>query len=300
MMHPEQKSAKHRGFTLLEMLVAVSVLLLLIALVGQLFNGATTSILSGQKRIDSDGAARTALGIMAGDFAGMVQRPGNDLEYLFTKAQGNDAFFFYSEAPGYISSANSAQKSGASLVGCRVNQGCLERLGQALTWSGSGGMLFLTGTVDPQNLISPPTASTNYHVVSEEVFRLEFCFMTRTGGYFEPSSAWKSWKDDDGDGVPNIRDVSAVVVAVACLDPASRKLVPDMDRLADALVDSNLKTKVEDALTASTAQDPAAELPAAIWQKDILSGAVARRSGAPQAAVAAVRVYQRIFYLRWN
>ena len=287
-------NARHRAFTLMEMLVAASVLLLLVALVGQLFNGAAASILAGRKRIDSDSASRMALGIMARDFAGMAQRPGNDLDYLFTKASGNDAFFFYSEAPGYISSTNIAQKSGISLVGYRVNQGCLERLGQALTWSGTSGMLFLTGTVNPQNLISPPETSADYHVISEEVFRLEFCFLTKTGGYFEPSSSWRAWNDDDGDGVPNIRDVRAVVVAVACLDPTSRKLVTDMDALAEALEDTALST------SAAVPTTDSAQLAAARWQRSIESPGFAARAGVPQVVAGAVRVYQRIFYLPWK
>ena len=84
------------------------------------------------------------------------------------------------------------------------------------------------------------------------------------------------------------------MVAVACLDPGSRKLVTDMDVLAEALDDPNLST------SAAVPTTDTAQLAAARWQRSIESPGFAARAGVPQVVAGAVRVYQRIFYLPWK
>lgn len=281
--------SKRQGFTLLEVLVATAVLVVLVTLVSQLVKGVSVATLSSRKRLDADAASRMALGVMSNDFAKMVRRPMAEVDYLFSKNPGNDRFFFYSEAPGY--SATPQSKGSVSLVGYQINsQFQLQRLGKALPLSGTGSLILLSGSSNQlASLFSATLSGTDdFQVISDEIFRLEFCFLRKDGLYFEPSQAWKPWGDDDNDGIPNIKDVRAVVVTVVCLDKTSRKLVRDMQALANLFPDSGLS---------SATTDPS-KLAAAIWKKQIEgTPSLASKADIPQTAASAIRVYQRLFFL---
>ncbi|HEX4083331.1 MAG TPA: hypothetical protein VHY22_00365 [Chthoniobacteraceae bacterium] len=207
------------AFTLVEMLVSVAVLVILLALIFQLFSGATASVNLSAKRMDTDETARLVLDRIGADIEGMVKRP--DVNYIFYKGGpaangGNDAMFFYSEAPAYLSGSAalgaSGSASGVALTGYRIstsniyhpNVPVLERLGQRLTWGGEpnaatgnpGGMVFLTtpaaaGETLAQNwssLIGTPPYNTEsdysaYQVVSDQVFRMELTFLIKSGTF---------------------------------------------------------------------------------------------------------------------
>lgn len=83
------------------------------------------------------------------------------------------------------------------------------------------------------------------------------------------------------------KDVHAVVVAVAALDGASRKLAPSLQAAAAALPD----------VAEADLQSGAARLMEESWNGVLRDGSFAQRSGMPAAAANAVRVYQRYFYL---
>lgn len=162
---------KGSAFTMIEMLVAVSVLAMLIVLIAQLFSIATATATMSRKHIDADEEARAVLDRMGRDFSQMVRRP--DVNYILYKNNGagttgsSDAMFFYSEGPGYINPGatltpnvtTSGSASSIALVGYRINSNnpfypgipVMERLGENLTWGGKpdtsgtnpGGMVFL-------------------------------------------------------------------------------------------------------------------------------------------------------------
>ncbi|HZS18343.1 MAG TPA: prepilin-type N-terminal cleavage/methylation domain-containing protein, partial [Candidatus Udaeobacter sp.] len=70
---------KVRGFTLVELLIAVSVLVLLVLLATQLLNSAATITTLAHKRMDADSQARQVLDRMALDLVQMVKR--SDVDY---------------------------------------------------------------------------------------------------------------------------------------------------------------------------------------------------------------------------
>ena len=175
-------ASQRSGFTLIEMLVSMVVLVLLIVAVSQMVNSTATLTKNSGKHMDSDSQARDVFDRLAMDFAGMVRRP--DADCLFVKSTGsggnalNDKFFFYSEAPAYFSGdagtgATPAPQNDStlSLVGYRVNAGLippyqLQRLGKGLTWTGSpngaqgGAAVFLTfpapsASPSPSATVSP-------------------------------------------------------------------------------------------------------------------------------------------------
>jgi type II secretory pathway pseudopilin PulG len=354
----------HLAFTLVEILVSLAVLVLLMVLVLELFNSASATATMSRKHIDVDEAARIVFDRMGSDFGRMVKR--RDVNYIFYKQAsagatqpGNDAMFFYSEGPGYLdSNANLKNSGGASsvaLVGYRINQNnpyypsntpVMERLGENLTWAGApdstgtnpGGMQFLPVTLAgawSSVFGSPPYLSQNtehYQVISDMVFRMEFCFLLKSGtytlsgtntftgantGYLNaptaipaspapttgvPTTANYFTGGGQGDVAGNVYglppDLGAVVVTIAILDNTSRKLISggNLGNLAAALGDS---------LSGSTTQGEAAivtspQLTAQVWQNQLLQSGFAQSVNIPQTALAQVRIYERTFYLDAN
>lgn len=301
---------KHRSsppptaaFTLVELLVATVVLALLIATVAQLTNNATTVITNSRKHMDADSQARLVFDRIANDLSRMLKR--KDVDYYFDKSAGNDRFFFYSEAPAYFS--NGSNKSPVSLIGYRINSSLqLERLGKGLAWDGAatgsspGSVLFLTypaaspppaagptpypaSTISGNwpDVVSDSSTDPDFHVIGEQVYRMEFCYLLKSGvlsntPYIAPNTT-----------INGFQDVSAIVVALAILDSSSQAPITDTSKMVGALSD------LSDAELVAT---PAKTL-AQTWLNAVDSESFAKTSGIHQAAAAQVRIYQRYFYL---
>src|SRR2546423_6945475 len=118
---------RQNGFTLAELMVAVSVVALLVLLVSRLIDQAARLTTLGLRRMDTDSQARQLLDRMAVDFAQMVKRSDVDFFGKGTNApnsvggvmSGNDRIAFYSVVPGYYPATGS--QSPVSLVAYRVN-----------------------------------------------------------------------------------------------------------------------------------------------------------------------------------
>jgi prepilin-type N-terminal cleavage/methylation domain-containing protein len=149
------------GFSLVELLLSITVLALLLLMVSQLMNTATAITRTGNKHMDVDTQARAVFDRMAVDFAQMLKRTdvdyyvkapigyknpnahGNGLK-LKTGQQGNDQIAFFSQVPGYYPSGfATGEKSPLSLVAYRVTSKNgsptflqLERMGKGLLWNG--------------------------------------------------------------------------------------------------------------------------------------------------------------------
>jgi hypothetical protein len=238
---------------------------------------------------------------MAIDFDKMVKR--TDLDYAFLKQTGNDAMWFYSEAPAYFTgSPGASARSTVSLVGYRINSSYqLERLGKGLEWDGTptstlgGSVVFLTyppGNNTPLPLSTlvgnwPATVTTlstdpDYNVLSDQAYRLEFCFQLRDGTlstnpYIPPATTINGFKD-----------VSAVIVAIAILDGSSRKIVK-RDSANPTLLDSAVANQMISALPDAVSGASIAQT----WN----NGDYLAQSGLPAGAAAQIRLYQRSIYL---
>ncbi len=363
------------GFTMVELLVSIAVLVLLVLLISQLFNSATATATLSRTQIDADEAARLVFDRMGGDFAAMVRR--TDVNYIFYKngnsatSGSNDAMFFYSEAPGFMSASATTQMvttgsaSTMSLVGYRINQfnpyysgiPVLERLGESLTWGGTpdstgvlpGGPVFLPTNFFPTSgsfsactlpgnwtftLGQPPYNSqgnqadtTHYQVLSDMVFRMEFCFLVKSGtyalsgtsvttaptGYSNiptaiPTTVSQPYvttsylnggtpSDLPGNVYGFPPDLGGIVVTIAVLDNTSRKLVPSGNL-------ANLGNAFGDSLPGSSTTPGNAQanpkFTAQLWQEQLLQDGFAQSVGIPQKALQKVRFYERTFYLDAN
>ncbi|MEO7931520.1 MAG: hypothetical protein ABIT76_00025 [Chthoniobacterales bacterium] len=292
-------SSSSPAFTIIELLVSMTVLTLLIVMVSQMVSSATAVTTSSRKHIDADGQARLIFDRLGGDLAKMVKR--SDVDYIFSKQTGNDKMFFYSESPAFYSGAADAA-SPLALVGWRINASSqMERLGKQLSWDGPasalpGGMVFLTYPA-PTTAVPSPTpypasqldavwastvgaspsfsgTSDDYHMVSDSVCRLEYCFQNTDGTYTNGPATTRS-----------LSGYSAIVVALVILDPQSRQIA------SPATVGAAFTDPTDLEITPGGTTPP--KLMATSWEDKLKAGI----PGIPQAASSQIRIYQRYFYL---
>lgn len=297
------RSPASAAFTLVELLIAMSVLALLVVLMSQLLSNTLTVTSIGNKRMDADSQARLVMDRLSADIARMVRR--RDVDYYFQKNTGNDQMAFFSEMPAYHPDALTSEvpKSSIALVGYRVERDELERLSKGLVWNGVTSstpgatglaptdlpMVFGLGAAPGQKLVdsyktqggSSSITTTgagsdpDYQPVGSDVYRFEYCFLMKDGTlsgvpYKAPNTA-----------VNGLEDVRAIVVAIAVLDSASRATLTESDITSAA-------AKLPD-VAGTTLTAP----PMTLWQSQIDSGDL----GLPERAASQVRFYQRHLHL---
>jgi hypothetical protein len=291
------------GFTVAELLVSVGVLVLLVFLVSQLLNSATTITTLGHKGMDADSQARELLDRMAIDVMQMVKR--SDVYYHLktpTTATdcpstecgtqpGNDEMAFYSNIPGYYPSGSTGSQQGSvSMVGYRIHVSAdtlsnrLERLGAGLIWTGvstsnmpNNPVLFLT----PLNPWSSTYATTStLDIVGPNVFRFEYYYL-RTNGTVS-STPWYT-----GSTVSGMQGVSAIVVDIAVLDSKGRVL---LDNSAQVPPPNDNITVLATALDDYGGQPPGGLL--ASWRSTLDAN-----TSLPRSAISGIRLYERYLYL---
>ncbi len=277
-----------RGFTLVEMLAAVAVLIILIFMVTSLMRSASVTISNSNDHLNADDQARLVLDRMQMDFARMLKR--NDVYFQFTRdSAGNSKFTFYSETPGFNASGSTATtQSNLSLVTYQVDPTTyrLERIGQGYQWT---DMSFSTNAPT----LAVPASDT--HVLSASVFRMEVAFLMR-----KDDSDFLITSTAPTPGSQAFQNFWAVMVAIAVIDPNSQKLVngssyPSMIEALPAF--SGAQTI---ALNSSSGPDASEMDPIlSVWHAavDNASG-FAQTTGIPLQAAQQVRIYQRIFYLQ--
>src|SRR5438874_229780 len=149
------------GFTLVELLVSMVVLVIIIFMVSQLMSSTAAVTRTGNKHIDTDTQARVVFDRMALDFAQMLKR--TDIDYYVKQRSGynghgnghgwgngkngdtgSDQMAFFTQVPGYYPSGfASGTESPISLVAYRVTEssssdsayGRLVRMAKGLRWN---------------------------------------------------------------------------------------------------------------------------------------------------------------------
>jgi hypothetical protein len=130
-----------------------------------------------------------------------------------------------------------------------------------------------------------PTATSNsaadsdYEIVAAHVFRFEYYFLLPDGTF--SASPWSSL-NDASTGNPAMKDIRAIIIGLAVLDPKSRVLLSD-PQLA------TIAQKLDDY---STGAGPLA----ARWQAQLASDSDIQAM--PKPAINAIRFYERYFYLQ--
>jgi len=306
---------ERRGFTLIELMVSMAVLVVLVLLIAQLADRTVGLTTRGRKTLDADSEARLVFDRIGADLARMVRR--DDVDYVLKGSEnpanaqaGDDVIAFFGETSGYYGGSTpipaTEQRTGLSVVGFRMVDGALHRLAKGLGWGTSAQssgreIVFLPTRLSgsgtgawPQILADPP--DTDYQVLGSQILRFEYWYQLKDGTYSSRPSYSTSA------GVNNFRDVQAIVVSIAVLDEKSRVLagLDNASRLRDPSGWDSKMTSVRAALLDFVPSSPASvrtNLPAA-WNDAIQSGALTSPTGPlPAAASAALRVYTRAFPL---
>ena len=288
------------GFTLVELLVAIAILLLILAVCSALTVTAQSLLNNGMQRIDADSQARLLFDRMALDLESMVKR--TDVDYIVKDATqvqtGNDSLAFYARTSGYFTSTpDSAPRQTAALLAYRINSQTyqLERMAKGIGWNSTSSgtpMVFLpatlfgtwptiagagTGGIPNLNL----GTDSSYQVLAPSVFRLEYCYVLRDGPlsnlpYLSSHTALNGWQD-----------VLSLYVAIAVLDDRSRLKIsqggagnPNLAAACAALPDFTLG--------AGHAYPPLSQ-----WEAVINQPSFPAQVDLPATVAPAVRIYAR-------
>jgi prepilin-type N-terminal cleavage/methylation domain-containing protein len=287
------------GFTIVELLTAMTVLTLMLLMVNQIVSTATIAMTMSGRHLDADTQARLLFNRMATDFSGMLKR--TDVDYSTFKGPsnlqpGNDQLAFYSETHGYFSGATQPAGTGRgdlALVAYMIANDStvatpsLQRLGKGLGWEpdSSGSSSWSNAAYLPVTLTGRwPTlfnGDQDYRSVGNLVFRVEYTYLLKATAT-QPASLSITPYLSGHTSANGFEDVAALVVTVAMLDNPGRALVKNYSNLQG-------NTLLPDAVNGST--------PAAAWNAAINSSTFAATAGIPQRAASYVRVYERYFYL---
>jgi prepilin-type N-terminal cleavage/methylation domain-containing protein len=241
------------GFTLLELLVALTILVVVVLLLMQTIGGTSSASSSMRRRLEMDAEARAAFDRMQSDISSMVIRPDVDALFLGLPQDGgggidrNDQFYFYSQAPGYSSATTGV--SPFSIVAYTVTNQQLMRLGMAKSWD---DIPFLTTNVtvtglDPATLQQCLGIATNYwHSIGPSVFRMEIGLMMKPGttnadGTVNAANSY-AYLGNPSNPRHGMANVASIVVALGLLDFESRQLVTTQQL-------SNMGTLLADCMT---------------------------------------------------
>lgn len=288
------------GFTLIEVLVACSVLVLLVVLVAQMVGSASLVTKESSRRMDADDEARMVFDRMSEDFAQIPKRA--DMNPLFLGTNGNDQLYFYSQAPGISTNGSSSNSSGIGLIGYQVMSNGLARLGVAQSWD---DLSFSSNALVTAYNNQVYGGSTNFHIIAPSVFRMEFALRMKPGSTnntngLGPMAVSFSSATVNGTNVvfqtnnagQGLQDVAAIIVTLGILDQTSQLIVTDanLSNLASVSIMSDAITNSGSGvglINGSGNKGIAADT----WRTNALT----LSTGIPQAARSQIRIYQRTF-----
>jgi prepilin-type N-terminal cleavage/methylation domain-containing protein len=260
------KFLSRKGFTMVELLVSMTILSLLVIAIVQItaFTGQAININS--RNLDAAGQARLVFDRLGSDFAARINR--TDLPMTFTIQSGNDSFQFYSEVAGYTGDRQ------VSIVGYSINSNNELQRGATGTSFESGATQIV---FSPPSMILAPPAVGNFDVLAPGVFRLEVCYLIKSG-----SHAGLYSNSNQGANATDYSNVAAFVVAIAVLDTQSLKLVSS-GQLASLAAPNVFSDTME-------GSDPISA-----WNTTINNGLAV--TGVPPRVCQNVHVYERTFYV---
>jgi prepilin-type N-terminal cleavage/methylation domain-containing protein len=219
-MRRKRKPPKRQnGFTLLELLVAMSVLAIVVVLMAQMIGSTSLITSSGTKRMAADEEARMVLDRMAADIARMVKR--EDVDSLFLSQADNDAMYFYTEGPAVYTGPGKL-----ALVGYRMDTNGLWRDSHVKSWDDVAFVTVGTNGVTNSTSLIDPNSATSQQPFAPGVFRMQYSLLMKPGtpNVSGQINATNTYSKTNLPGA-GLKDVSAVVVTLALIDEISRENV---------------------------------------------------------------------------
>ena len=327
-------SPRTGGFTLLEVLVSMTVLAILLVLVTQLLDDAALAIGGSGKHLDTDTEARLLFNRMAVDIARAVKRPDVDYSSLKEPASklgsqygnatfpdnsqtgGNDRLAFFSAADGYFSGSATSQPTGiqkapVSLVAYMVtetdpyNAGpVFQRLGKGLGWEPSSSLGMDSMVYLPLTIAGPApngqwpnlfAGDQDFKTVGSQVLRFEYTYLLKPTTTLPARLSVTPW-----DTTATLNPLHTCINGFQ--DVAAIVVAVAVLDSASRLLVGNY-SKLIDNTVFSDAKDAANDTIyggdiAAAWNAAVInSRSFATKAGIPVRAAEGVRVYERYFYL---
>lgn len=194
------------GFTLIEMLVALSLLALVMVLFSHIVGSVSQITDLSKRKMDAISQLTFALDRLDTDFRRAAKR--NDLRPYFAKKTGNDELRFYSQVGGY-SGDRGVSLVAYSVVADAEGKTALQRSASGRSWD-ENPLVFDASA----NAGSVAIDSNDTQVLTPGVYRFEVGFIDKATGAYKLEPAQEDWSD-----------VSGILVTVAALDETSRKVL---------------------------------------------------------------------------
>jgi len=304
------RRSSRRGFTLIEILVAISVLALIVLMASQIFSGSSTAISQNYSTMGALDASQAVFQQIGADVSRMLLR--DDVDYGFAKIAagtpgnmaGNDLLSFYARTLGLASTGvpPTGTTRALSVVSYQVITNASSKLeldygAQQMDWDNSGSNPFVT-TSATQLLAPPNTLPTvsSLATLAPEVIRMEICFqlVSDPKGNTNPQLltptvpvyvAPNPIPTAPSIAIPRpIRNLAGIIVGIVVIDTKSRLLLPAGTDLKVAKLFPDASVANQDLLSLWTPSNTVAKLEAV---------------GVPARATPGVHIYQKYFPLAW-
>lgn len=277
------KIKSNKGFSLIEILVAVSITSLMIVTLAQMMSVVSKSWLEGLKRVDNYSKARATMDLLSRDLQSGIFRP--DLG-AFVDDVGESKFTFFAKRPGI----GGDRRMSLAYYKMDEAKGVLIRSSEAVLWSVNPNQIsFYDPNPPAPNPIPVPKIAffdeTNMtdDPVAEGVLRFEYYFIDVDGKYrttyYDTSSPAKAAK--------------AVGVVVAVMDQQTLKLMKSNFAAKLATLTSALPSGAFPALTKTNLND--GKRYQTEW--DTLMNDASFFIGMPSTAKTGIRIMERVIYL---
>jgi hypothetical protein len=328
-LHPAP--SRRSSFTLVEMLVSITVLSLLLLLIFSIAAATLAVSDSTGRKADTSNEAKQVLDRIALDIAGMINRP--DVDQFYYKGTGNDKMFFYSQQSGFFDpTVGTVGQSPVTLVGYRVNTNTslnpaapvLERLSQGMIWDASAdktisGKMDPTPTTGPMAFLTFPTRTSVTGTLTPDV-------ASTIPGQWSATVGTSGLNYDDGkspyyDAIgnqvfrleicfqlqngsfstfPGYTNSAPVYPASLSNTVAVVVAIATLDTKSRKLVPatswSTLIAALKDPTATDLTQNPV-QLMDYTWNNAIQQPGFASTAGIPAVTASHIRVYQRYYYL---
>ncbi len=256
----KQYLRKTKGFTLVEILVAITVLALVILIIAQITDSASNSMRLSNRMIDAASQARIVFGCMGQDFSNLVRRADMPLTAQNDPPGSGNVLSFVSAVASANASGNSSGNRNVSVVAYQISSSadnlgpdgasrpCLVRASKPIPWAttgyfgldGSGLPVSFATASFPTSLVSQ---ATDFDVLAPGVIRFAVGFrlypdnqavtlqdgtvIANAQGQVVYSPPMRSFTASGG-GVVSVIDVSrigAVMVGLVVIDRTNLRLL---------------------------------------------------------------------------
>lgn len=274
--------SSRRGFTLVELMTAITILVFLALMLVQIISLAIQSTNATLREADAIGQSRFALDRFGNDWDNRLRR--GDVPFTVTKygspgSAANDTISFYSSVNGFTGSSVRPQLSqvdyvvdpGSASVAPFLKRGVLNA-----SWSSTNPLPLGATSLTLISSQGAPASTDDYQSLADDISRFEVCFLLKSTGHIVAAQP------------ANFQDVGAIIVSVASLNHATRvKLsTTQINTLVSLLADA----------ADGTTTTPVDAMPADMWNTYLQSTAAA--AALPPMVIQSLRIDQRYYYVR--